>query len=167
MKKYDYLLIAALLAAGSVQAFSPDFYFNLAKYQKSSADSAGSSEPVQYGNDGFVTQENRWVSDNAGPHWFEIELAVPMTIGSAHLYSGDTWSSAMLFSDSNWTVTYTRRKIAGLEVYCEWLPSLTIPSWGTNGVVETDIEDDGEIETRTVAFPKDEDTQYLRIGIEQ
>uniref|UniRef100_UPI0035678C24 RICIN domain-containing protein n=1 Tax=Pontiella sp. TaxID=2837462 RepID=UPI0035678C24 len=34
-------------------------------------------------------------SSGAGPHTLEIELAVPMTIGSAHLFSGGTWDSPM------------------------------------------------------------------------
>ncbi|MGD7652646.1 MAG: glycosyl hydrolase, partial [Verrucomicrobiales bacterium] len=69
--------------------------FNLAKFQTSSADSASGSTPAQYGNDGFVTQENRWVSSGSGPHWYEVDLAVPMEIGSAHLYSGATSTAAI------------------------------------------------------------------------
>ncbi|MGE9270452.1 MAG: glycosyl hydrolase [Verrucomicrobiales bacterium] len=64
--------------------------FDLAKFQGGAVDSANGSTPRQYGNDGFVTQENRWVSSGSGPHWYEVELAVPMEIGSAHLYSGAT-----------------------------------------------------------------------------
>ncbi|MDF7806468.1 glycosyl hydrolase [Pontiellaceae bacterium B12219] len=95
MKNTIWATIAYALFSLGFSATAAKNQYNLAKFQKSYADSATGSEPVQYGNDGFVTQENRWVSDNSGPHWFEIELAVPMTIGSAHLYSGDTWSSAM------------------------------------------------------------------------
>ncbi|MDF7825998.1 glycosyl hydrolase, partial [Pontiellaceae bacterium B12227] len=90
--------------------YSSDTVFNLAKYQSRSADSANSSStPKQYGNDGFVTQENRWVSDSTGSHWFEVELAVPMEIGSAHLYSGDTSNGGLsdfvlqYYNGSSWT----------------------------------------------------------------
>uniref|UniRef100_UPI0035633341 hypothetical protein n=1 Tax=Pontiella sp. TaxID=2837462 RepID=UPI0035633341 len=69
--------------------------FNLAKYQTATADSGTSSNPDQFATDGFVSQDSRWVSSGAGPHTLEIELAVPMTIGSAHLFSGGTWDSPM------------------------------------------------------------------------
>lgn len=77
------------------EAASHDFYHNLAKYQSVTADSSTSDKPLQYANDGFVSQDSRWVSSGSAPHWLTIELAVPMTIGSAHLYSGGTWNSAM------------------------------------------------------------------------
>lgn len=73
----------------------PRASFNLAKYQTTSVDSKLNDRPGQYANDGFVAQDSRWVSDNTGPHWLEVELAVPMEIGSAHLYSGSTWDAAM------------------------------------------------------------------------
>ncbi|WP_372797346.1 glycosyl hydrolase, partial [Pontiella sp.] len=94
-QRIDQVVLEGTVAEPPAPVFSADTVFNLAKYQSSTADSANSSTPVQYGNDGFVTQENRWVSYASGPHWFEVELAVPMEIGSAHLYSGDTSSAAI------------------------------------------------------------------------
>ncbi len=88
--RIDQIVVEGSVPEAPETVFSSDTVFNLAKFQSSSADSANSSTPVQYGNDGFVTQENRWVSGSTGPHWFKVELAVPMEIGSAHLYSGDT-----------------------------------------------------------------------------
>jgi hypothetical protein len=79
----------------------------------------------------------------------------------------DSPFAAMLFSDPNWTVTYTCRTIDGIEVYCEWSPSLIIPSWGTNGVVEAMLDIDGDIETRTAELQTDTDAKYLRIRIER
>ena len=76
--------------------------FNLAKYQKTSADSAGGNWPHQFATDGLVTQDSRWVSGSGGPHWLEVELAEPMRIGSAHLFSGGTFDAVM----SNSVVQY-------------------------------------------------------------
>jgi hypothetical protein len=88
--------IDQVVVEGSVPpAPVPETIYNLARYQPSSADSTGNSTTARYGNDGFVTQENRWDSDSSGPHWFQIDLAVPMTIGSAHLYSGATSTAAI------------------------------------------------------------------------
>ncbi len=78
-----------------VGVFAQAEIFNLAKYQSVTADSYATDKPEQYANDGFVSQDSRWVSTGSGPHWLEIELAVPMTVGSAHLYSGGTWNSPM------------------------------------------------------------------------
>ncbi|MDF7799081.1 glycosyl hydrolase [Pontiellaceae bacterium B1224] len=105
---------------------SQDFYYNLAKYQMVTADSATSDNPVQYATDGFVSQDNRWVSGSSGPHWLKIELAVPMTIGSAHLFSGGATDSAManfvLQVDDNGSWV----DIAGTEVSGNTLPNLNL-----------------------------------------
>ncbi|MDF7806430.1 discoidin domain-containing protein [Pontiellaceae bacterium B12219] len=107
-------------------ASSPDFYYNLAKYQAVTADSATSDNPVQYATDGFVSQDNRWVSGSTGPHWLKIELAVPMTIGSAHLFSGGAEDAAMsdfvLQVDDNGSWV----DIAGTEVSGNTLPNLNL-----------------------------------------
>ena len=68
---------------------------NLAKYQTVRSSSNRGDWPAQFANDGLVTEDSRWRSldTNPGPHWLEIELAVPMTIGSAHLFSGGTFDS--------------------------------------------------------------------------
>ncbi|MGD9418551.1 MAG: glycosyl hydrolase [Verrucomicrobiota bacterium JB025] len=76
--------------------------FNLAKYQATTADSANGTWPTQFATDGFVTQDSRWVSGSSGPHWLQVDLAVPMTVGSAHLFSGGTWNTPM----SNFVMQY-------------------------------------------------------------
>ena len=90
-------------APGSIST-APEI-FNLAKFQKTSSDSAEGTWPKQYATDGLVTQDSRWVSKSGGPHWLEVELAVPMRVGSAHLYSGGTFNSVM----SNSVVQYFSR----------------------------------------------------------
>ncbi len=94
-QRIDQVVIEGSVPEAPETVFSSDTVFNLARYQSRSADSANSSTPAQYGNDGFVTQENRWVSDSSGPHWYEVALAVSMEIGSAHLYSGATSTAAI------------------------------------------------------------------------
>ncbi len=100
--------------------------FNLAKFQTSSASSANGSQPAQYGNDGFVTQENRWASSGSGPHWYEVSLAVPMEIGSAHLYSGSTGGAAI----ANFSLQYYNGSawvnIPGTSVSGNTLPVLNL-----------------------------------------
>ncbi|MDF7824760.1 glycosyl hydrolase [Pontiellaceae bacterium B12227] len=118
--------ITALAITGCLAAFIPvvsaQETFNLAKYQSVTADSYASDKPEQFANDGFVSQDSRWVSSGSGPHWLEIELAVPMTIGSAHLFSGGTWNSAM----SNFVLQYDHGgswvDIAGTDVSGNTLP---------------------------------------------
>ncbi len=107
-------------------AVAPETMYNLAKFQTSSADSANSSTPVQYGNDGFVTQENRWVSDSSGPHWYEVELAVPMEIGSAHLYSGATSSAAIADFCLQYHDGSVWVDIAGTSIFGNTLPVLNL-----------------------------------------
>ncbi|MBK1855364.1 discoidin domain-containing protein [Verrucomicrobiaceae bacterium 5K15] len=68
---------------------------NLARYQTTSADSQNGSWPSQYATDGFATQDSRWLSTSGDSHWLQVELATPMTIGSAHLFTGGTWDAAM------------------------------------------------------------------------
>lgn len=100
--------------------------FNLAKFQFSSATSATSEQPTQFGNDGFVTQENRWASNSSGPHWYRVILGTPMTIGSAHLYSGATGESPIedftlqYYNGSSWV------DIAGTSVTGNTLPVLNL-----------------------------------------
>ncbi|MDF7806429.1 glycosyl hydrolase [Pontiellaceae bacterium B12219] len=107
-------------------ASSHDFYYNLAKYQSVKADSYTTANPVQYANDGFVSQDNRWVSSSTGPHWLEIELAVPMIIGSAHLFSGGATDAAM----SDFVLQYQNGEswidIAGTDVSDNTLPNLNL-----------------------------------------
>ncbi|MEI6891437.1 MAG: glycosyl hydrolase [Pontiella sp.] len=100
--------------------------FNLAKCQNSTADSTTTSAPVQYGNDGFVTQDNRWVSQSGGPHWFEVELAVPMTVGSMHLYSGSTWDAAISDFSLQYYDGFGWIDIAGTSVSGNIFPELNL-----------------------------------------
>ncbi|WP_372846178.1 glycosyl hydrolase, partial [Pontiella sp.] len=85
--------ISVVAYPGSV--FAHDGHFNLAKYQETLGDSSNSTTPRQYGNDGIVAQDSRWTGDDSGEHTYKVTLATPMTIGSAHLYSGGTWDAAM------------------------------------------------------------------------
>ncbi len=120
-----FALFLIVVSAGQVAQGEPNL-FNLAKYQSSSADSANSSTPMQYGNDGFVTQDNRWTSSGDGPHWFEVEMAVPMAIGSAHLYSGDTWSSAIADFSLQYQAGTDWIDIDGTSVSGNILPELNL-----------------------------------------
>jgi hypothetical protein len=124
MKKSVLAVAGCLLFVQGVWAQANTF--NLAKFQAVSSDTAGSSTPAQFANDGFVSQDSRWVSTNVAPHWLEVELAVPMTIGSAHLYSGGTWNSAM----SDFVLQYDDGgswvDIAGTDVSGNTLPELNL-----------------------------------------
>ncbi|MDF1862257.1 MAG: glycosyl hydrolase [Verrucomicrobiales bacterium] len=70
---------------------------NLAKYQVTRASSSRGDFPPQFATDGLVTEDSRWRSDPAatGPHWLEVELAVPMPIDSAHVFSGGTFDTKL------------------------------------------------------------------------
>ncbi|WP_372808702.1 glycosyl hydrolase, partial [Pontiella sp.] len=119
--------IDQLVIEGSVpEAPEPEVIYNLAKFQSSSVDSANSTTPKAYGNDGFVTQENRWVSNSSSPHRYEVSLAVPMAIGSAHLYSGATGTDAI----SDFSLQYYNGSawvdIAGTSTTGNTLPVLNL-----------------------------------------
>jgi hypothetical protein len=116
--------ISVTAAAGDVSPHSN--HFNLAKYQPGTADSYASDKPDQFANDGFVAQDSRWVSTGAGPHWLEIELAVPMTIGSAHLFSGGTWNSAMADFVLQYDDGGSWVDIAGTDVSGNTIPELNL-----------------------------------------
>ncbi len=122
---FDNLMIQSITGPEPVSN-SHDFYYNLAKYQSVTADSSASDKPAKFANDGFVSQDNRWVSSGAAPHWLQIELAAPMTIGSAHLYSGGTWNSPM----SDFVLQYDNGgswvDIGGTDVSGNTLPELNL-----------------------------------------
>ncbi|MDF7824761.1 glycosyl hydrolase [Pontiellaceae bacterium B12227] len=105
---------------------SHDFYHNLAKYQSVTADSFASDNPVQFATDGFVSQDSRWVSTENGPHWLEIELAAPMTIGSAHLFSGGASDAAMADLVLQYDNGGSWVDIAGTDVSGNTLPNLNL-----------------------------------------
>ncbi|VGO19381.1 glycosyl hydrolase [Pontiella sulfatireligans] len=122
---FDNLTIQSV-AGPVILPDSHDFYFNLAKYQSVTADSSASANPVQFATDGFVSQDSRWVSTENGPHWLEIELAAPMAIGSAHLFSGGASDSAM----ADFVLQYDNGgswvDIAGTDVSGNTLPNLNL-----------------------------------------
>lgn len=72
-------------------------HINLAKYQVTSSSSKRGDFPSQFATDGLVTEDSRWrtASGAAGPHWLEVKLAVPMAIGSAHVFSGGTFDALL------------------------------------------------------------------------
>ncbi len=63
-------------------------------------------------------------------------------------------------------LTYTRRKVDGTGIHAEWSPDLTESSWTTAGLTESVINDDGEIETVTVAVPMTHDRKFVRIRVD-
>lgn len=78
--------ISVTAKPGSV--FAHPNHFNLAKYQAAASDSQNSATPKQFATDGMVARDSRWITPSGGPHWLELALAAPMTVGSAHLFSG-------------------------------------------------------------------------------
>jgi hypothetical protein len=85
--------ISVVAYPGSV--FASSAHFDLAKFQATLGDSSISTTPRQYVNDGIVAQDSRWTGNDSGEHTMKVTLAAPMTIGSAHLYSGGAWDAAM------------------------------------------------------------------------
>jgi Glycosyl hydrolase catalytic core/Ricin-type beta-trefoil lectin domain-like/Cadherin domain/F5/8 type C domain len=82
---------------------------NMAKFQSITADSNVNADSVaSFAVDGIVSNDYRWISDNTGPHWLEINLSAPYAIGSAHVYLGtDNGAtvgsfSIQYFSGGNW-----------------------------------------------------------------
>ncbi len=82
---------------------------NMAKFQSITADSNINADSVaSFAVDGIVSNDYRWISDNTGPHWLEVNLSAPYEIGSAHVYlgldNGSTVSSFSIqyFTGGNW-----------------------------------------------------------------
>jgi hypothetical protein len=84
---YDGVTLGAYPVPGS----NPDFAWrrNLAKFQRATANVVGSSYTADLAVDGIVDNYHSWrVGNTTGPHWLEITYPRPVTLGSAHLYSG-------------------------------------------------------------------------------
>lgn len=80
---------------------------------------------------------------------------------------GDSPIKTLTSSDNVMTITYTRRKIDGVDIYAVWSPDLTDLNWGTAGLTEVVTDDDGEIEIVTVTIPMDVDNKFIRIKVER
>lgn len=61
---------------------------NLAKYQISSSSTTNGQYLPDFVNDGLVNNHSWRTANVTTPHWAEIDFPVPVTIGSAHVYSG-------------------------------------------------------------------------------
>jgi len=62
---------------------------NFAKYQQATASVHNSTYVADFAVDGIVSNFHTWrTGDNPGPHWLEISYPRPVTLASAHLYSG-------------------------------------------------------------------------------
>ncbi|MGJ8725388.1 MAG: reprolysin-like metallopeptidase [Roseibacillus sp.] len=79
----------------------------------------------------------------------------------------DSPIKTLLSSATEMTLTYTRRKLDGVNVFAEWSPNLTETSWLTTNLTEVVSGDDGTIETVTVTAPMDEDRRFIRIRVDQ
>lgn len=62
---------------------------NLAKYQQVTASVANSTYVADFAVDGIASNFHSWrTGNNPGPHWLEVTYPQPVTLASAHLYSG-------------------------------------------------------------------------------
>jgi hypothetical protein len=88
-------------------AFLPPAYpprVNLAKYQPVLTDSTSGQRLASYVTDGVVGNDNRWQSDNSGPHWAQVSFPFPVPVGSAQVFSGIDDAGAMTdFALQYWT----------------------------------------------------------------
>ena len=81
---------------------------NLAKHQPCRTDSVNEQRLGSYLTDGIVGNDNRWESDDTGPHSARVDLPFPMLVGSAHVFSGVNDGSAQAdfkvqyLNDSTW-----------------------------------------------------------------
>ena len=74
--------------AGAV--FSPSIFpprVNLAKYQVTTASTTNGQYLPDFLTDGLVNN-NSWRTLTTTPHWAEMDFPVPVTVASAHVYSG-------------------------------------------------------------------------------
>ena len=75
---------------------------NLAKFQRTIADSSGDNTSPEEATDGIVSNDSRWYSDSSGPHWLEVQLTTAFPIGSAQLFLGKDDS----FTVSNFEIQF-------------------------------------------------------------
>jgi hypothetical protein len=88
---YDGTTGAKLSVAGTVSGALPatPLRVNLAKYQTTTAATENGQYLAGFATDGVVGNSNSWRSDNVTTaHWAEVAFPVPVTVRSAHLYSG-------------------------------------------------------------------------------
>lgn len=117
-----FSVTTAFFAGGFLfcEAIEAQSHFNLAKFQTTTSSSNLGDWPPQFATDGLVSADSRWRSSSSttSPHWLEIELAVPMTIGSAHIYSGGNSDSAIVdfdlqYHDGTFWVTIPGSSVTG------------------------------------------------------
>jgi hypothetical protein len=135
MKKAVITVLITLLGLQSI--FAQTEIFNLAKYQATTSSESGNGLPPQFATDGFAANDSRWGNFSSGPHWLQVSLATPMTIGSSHLYLG-TPSGFLI---SNFVLQYNDGMgwvdIPGATVTGNTLPVLNIEF--TSPVTATDF----------------------------
>ncbi len=88
---YDSITNAKLSVAGTVSDALPAVpqRVNLAKYQATTSSTTNGQYQADFATDGVVGNGNSWRTLNVTtPHWAEVAFPVPITIGSAHVYSG-------------------------------------------------------------------------------
>ncbi len=88
---FDGITSAKLSVAGTVSGALPaiPLRVNLAKYQPTTASSVSSQLYAAGATDGVVGNTNRWTTTNVNTaHWAEVTFPVPVTIRSAHVYTG-------------------------------------------------------------------------------
>lgn len=62
---------------------------NLARYQAATASSTNTQYRADFATDGVIGNTNRWVSANVNTaHWLELNLPTPVSVRSAHLFTG-------------------------------------------------------------------------------
>ncbi len=84
---YDGVNLEAYPEPSSTPSFAQRL--NYAKYQKITANVVNATYVADYAVDGIVSNFHGWrVGGNTGPHWLELTYPRPVTLGSAHLYSG-------------------------------------------------------------------------------
>ena len=79
-----------LSVAGHVNGMLPTAAprVNLAKYQFSAGRTTNSRFRAAFATDGVVGNMNSWRSQDAWNQWVEVHFPIPVTIASAHVYSG-------------------------------------------------------------------------------
>ncbi len=79
-----------LSVAGEVNGMLPGSTprVNLAKYQFSAGRTTNSQYRAAFATDGVVGNVNSWRSQDAWNQWVEVHFPLPVTIASAHVYSG-------------------------------------------------------------------------------